>query len=781
MERVCQGILDGVLISIIVFTPFPFGSVQPWAIAVIEVAILILGLFWFFKFLVRGKIEFVRAPLNSLIIFWLGFILFQLFTTTSYFQATKTEFFKSLCYCIILLVVSNNIQRKIEIEKIITTLIIVGFILSLFGIIQDLTWNGKMFWIFPLTHRGRPFGPYVNSNHFAGYIGMLIPLSVGYLFTLGSKYSLSLKSLLLFAILVMAGALFSSSSRAGIISTLLSLIFMGFLIVKLKSAKIEKQIPFAFVVLFLIGLAWFGSSHIVDSLSHLNDPSWEARLWVWKGTIKIIKDFPFLGTGFGTFVHIFPKYRLPETKVFFSYAHNDFLELLSEGGVLGFLLITISLFFFLKNTVKLLFSRRDTWAINLTVGSLSSLFGIFIFSFFDFNLHIPANVVLLCVIVGLTTTVVNLRPKLGENGTLFDRRTLSLSPRVRMALYPSGIIAFVTLAFLVVRPFLAERNFKLSLKAENPEGKIEYLNRSIQLEPYDARYHYQLAQVYGERKDDWSSALDHFRRAISLNPYNARYYEGSGFAYANLGREEEAIRYLRKAAELEPNNSYPHRNLALFYLYYATKKGSPESYIQDAILEYRKAIILEPSFTPEALEKFSELIKGCWQLKTIIPDTPAAHWELSKYLKNKGRKRESEQEFRKAIEGWESQLLHASNSGAIEIYKHLASAYSDSKQYPQALAQYRKALSIAPRDAWIYYLRGTLYQELGDEDKAIDSFTQAISCDPGHSWAYYKLARIYESQGNSAKSFSLWNGILNIRNGDPDAKRIAKRELENIR
>ncbi|MFQ5866767.1 MAG: O-antigen ligase family protein [bacterium] len=777
MERVCQRVVEGVLISIIIFTPFAFGSVQPWAITVIEVAALVLGLLWFFKFLIQGKIEFVKTPLNLLIIFWLGFILFQLSTTTSYFQATKTEFFKSFSYCMILLVFINNIQKKTQVQRIIITLIVVGSIISFFGIIQELTWNGKLFWFYPLSHRGRAFGPYVNGNHFAGYIGMLIPLSIGYLLSLKRKYSLSFKVLIILAVLFMFAALFSSRSRAGIVSLLLSLVFMGFLLVRLKSAKIEKQLPFVFVVLMLIGLAWFGSTRIVDRFSLLNDPSWKARLWVWRGTIEIIKDSPFLGTGLGTFAHIFPQYRLPQTKSFFNYAHNDFLQLLSEGGIFGFLLISIFLFFFLRKTIRLLFSRRDTWAINLTVGGLSSLFSIFIFSLYDFNLHIPANAVLLCIIIGLIITVINLRPKLGESATLLHKASLPLNPKIRIALYPLGIVTFITVSILVIKPFLAERNFQLSLKAKSSKEKIEYLKRSIELEPNDARYHYSLARVYGEKEGDWIVALKHFRQAASLNLNSGRYYQGVGLAYAHLGREEETIRYLRKAVELEPNNPYRHRNLALFYLYYQTKIGSPDRYLQDAVFEYKKAILLEPSFTREVLENLSELVKDYHQLRSIIPDTPPAHWELSKYLKTKGKDKESKQEFQKAIQSWQSQLLTASNSQAVEIHKHLASAYIDSKQYALALVQYQKALKIDPSDAWAYYLAGTLYERIGKENKAIDFLKKAIFFDPRHSWAYYNLAKIYESQDDCIRSRSMWNAILKIRNGDPDAKRIAKREL----
>jgi O-antigen ligase/tetratricopeptide (TPR) repeat protein len=688
MERLCQKVLEGILISIIIFTPFPFGSVQPWAIAVIEVAALVLAFFWFFKFLAQGEIEFVKTPLNLLIIFWLGFILFQLFTTTSYFQATKTEFFKSLSYCMILLVFINNIQRKIQIQKIITTLIVVGSILSLFAIIQDLTWNGKIFWLIPLTHRGRAFGPYVNASAFAGYIGMLIPLSIGYLFSLNRKYGLSFKLLLILAILFMFTAVFLSLSRGGIVSSLSSLVFMGFLLVILRSVKVEKILLFALIVLALTGVAWFGLERVRDRFSLLNEQSWEARLWAWKGTIGIIKDYPILGAGLGTFAHIFPKYKLPQTKRFFNYAHNDYLQLLSEGGVVGFVITFVFLFFFLRKTIRLLFSRRDTWVINLTIGGLSSLFVIFIFSFSDFNLHIPANAVLLCIIIGLITTVVNLRPKLGESVTLFQKKTLSLNPKIRIALYPLGIISFMTLSILVIKPFLAERNFGFSLKAKSSKGKIEYLKRSIELQPSDARYYYSLAQLYGEKEGDWILALNHFRQATSLNPNSAQYYQGLGLAYAHLGREQETIRYLKKATQLEPNNPSPHRAYAICLLNHSSKEN-----IKKAVEEYRRAVELEPKFADEAIAKYSKYQKNYEKLIDILPGTEESDSTFLKFLiKEKGLK------F--AIDFAEKSLKTYPYNADIHFWIADRSFYDKNFSWEFTEGHYKIAFENAPENAY---------------------------------------------------------------------------------
>ena len=94
MRQLCHKALEGVLIFLIVFTPLVFGSVQVWSVTVIKLTVLAMGFLWILRCSVSGKFEFVKSPLNLLIVLWLGFVSFQLLATTSYFHATKEELFK---------------------------------------------------------------------------------------------------------------------------------------------------------------------------------------------------------------------------------------------------------------------------------------------------------------------------------------------------------------------------------------------------------------------------------------------------------------------------------------------------------------------------------------------------------------------------------------------------------------------------------------------------------------------------------------------------------------
>jgi tetratricopeptide (TPR) repeat protein len=89
-----------------------------------------------------------------------------------------------------------------------------------------------------------------------------------------------------------------------------------------------------------------------------------------------------------------------------------------------------------------------------------------------------------------------------------------------------------------------------------------------------------------------------------------------------------------------------------------------------------------------------------------------------------------------------------------------------------------KALELDPRDDWTYYRLGRLYEEWYDQTKAEEFYKKAIELNPEHSWAYYNLAKLYESQGRLSDAKQMWQRILELKNSDPDAERIAKRELK---
>ena len=448
--KTCNHFIEAGIIFLILFSPLAFGSVEPWAYSIIEITVIFLTLIWLIKIWMKSSVknrdtnpstfslDYLKTPLNLPMLILVGFILFQLIplpepvlkavspnTHKIYIEsqnainqisneqlssekstgarslslnthATKNELYKIIAYALLFFLIINNINSFKKIRRILTYIVIFAFSLSLFAIIQKLTWNGKIFWFRELRYGGSPFGPYVNHNNYAGYMEMVIPLAIGLIFL--SK-DINKKLMLGFMTIVMAGTVFMSLSRAGMVSLICSLVFLSLMMSLSKNPKHRFPIVFLIVISLLLFLGYIGI--LSDSLNRiftLTEPdklSQEMRPKVWKDSLYYFKDFPIFGSGLGTFENVFPKYKSFANQITFSHAENEYLQALTECGALGFLIILWGIIIFFKTIFR--YAKKDL----MTLCLFTSVVAIAIHSLFDFNLHIPANAVIFSIIISL--------------------------------------------------------------------------------------------------------------------------------------------------------------------------------------------------------------------------------------------------------------------------------------------------------------------------------------------------------------------------------------------
>lgn len=290
------------------------------------------------------------------------------------------------------------INGKERIYTPIKILSFCGFALALFGIIQFATWNGKIYWFRELTQGGSPFGPFVNRNHFAGFVGMIIPLSLGIAFM---SRTIEKKVMYAFLSVVMAIALFFSLSRGGIISFLGGIVIFS-LVVFTKTLSKKRLIPvFFFLAVLAVYLFFLGMSPVIERFAS-TEVSNEQRLVAWQGVISAFKDYPLFGSGLGTFEYVFKVYKPGGLYLLWDHAHNDYLELLLEVGIIGVVIAGLFFFFVIKAIIKADLSDRR---IYLKAGFLGSITTIVIHSVFDFNLQIPSNAMLFFLMLGMAAAM----------------------------------------------------------------------------------------------------------------------------------------------------------------------------------------------------------------------------------------------------------------------------------------------------------------------------------------------------------------------------------------
>ena len=134
----------------------------------------------------------------------------------------------------------------------------------------------------------------------------------------------------------------------------------------------------------------------------------QQRLPVYRDSIRIIEDFPLLGTGLGTFKDIYPSYRTTKSTLTFDHVHNDYLEVLSDMGLLGGILIIGEVLAILIIIVKRRANRRNPFVVSITLGGITGIVAMLFHSITDFNMHIPANAIMFFILLALSFTVVEM-------------------------------------------------------------------------------------------------------------------------------------------------------------------------------------------------------------------------------------------------------------------------------------------------------------------------------------------------------------------------------------
>ncbi len=349
-------------------------------------------------------------------------------------SATSAGLLKWMAYAAVFLLASTFVpaaaKRANWIGILAAAVVAVGFFEAVYGLYQYMNRSDYLLWFRKKYYADCVTGTYVNRNHFAGLINLCTPVSAGLLSVsldswrrlphfrsldacgISSARSLFLYFLFL-GMVVMVLSLIFSMSRMGQFSLVTGAAFFALLhlagAVKRKRNRSRTMLLVLAVILSSGALwgGWKGLRPVEDRWQTLAG-SYDDRSLVWQSTLKLFRDFRLTGTGLGTYELAYPPYKPHKYgAILMDHAHNDYLELLSEVGLAGFVpwLSFILLFFAL--TIHAWFQRHNAYSKSLGAGGLVATCALLVHSLADFNLQIPANAMLLFLIMGLTWRIVH--------------------------------------------------------------------------------------------------------------------------------------------------------------------------------------------------------------------------------------------------------------------------------------------------------------------------------------------------------------------------------------
>jgi len=452
-----------VFVALVVWAPIPLGSNRAWSSALLSVlALSMLGV-WLTSYVRRPfspRLSIYRPRwIVLLLASWACYPLVQLIPLTDgvlewlspgvhgyYGQGASVEgeiarfltidrgatlwaWVRHSSYVAVFLLVLMLVTTPARLRTLMTIIVAVGATQALYGIVVYLGGDHLGLWD-PRYSTQAVSGTYVNPNHFAGLMEITLCAAAGLVVAELSRTStddtirhrllaasdslLGRWTLLVFAVLIMCAGLLMSASRGALVAITTALLASISLSVWFRGLRApEARLLLGAATVATVAVLWLGASGLVEKMQarglHSNRP--ELR----ELSYEIIHDNPLFGTGAGTYRWILPLYKDERFETaFYEHAHNDYLELLGEEGIIGFALIATGVLLVLRRIVIGLARRRDPLMRGALFAAFSGALSLLIHGLVGFNFQIPANATYFFLVLALGLVATELRDEKRE-------------------------------------------------------------------------------------------------------------------------------------------------------------------------------------------------------------------------------------------------------------------------------------------------------------------------------------------------------------------------------
>lgn len=761
------------------FAPLAFGTVEHWSLVTLEIligmaAVIYFGSGWFCR---REQLKVPGlTPLLLLLLFMVlqvvplppfmvkflspgAFLAYspvaelsdkgQWLPLTVNQKATIQEFLRILACALAYVMTIQLLGHPLKLKKTVNVVIALAVGIAFLAILQNMSSPELIFWFREAPANSHPFGPWINPNQFAGYIEMISPIALGvFLFykprihsdeswrekvvSFFTRPESNLYFYYGFAAILLILSVFVSLCRGGIITITLTGMVYILLYNNLQLQRGRLAVLFVSCCAFL-AISWFGWDAIIAEFSQGFDSEGsirDARLTVWKDTIVLIKDFLFFGSGFGTFVDIFPSYSSLTDNFIYDHAHNDYLELLADGGLIGFSLAAWFVLAVLWHGWKMVRVRRDQYAILVGIGAISGIVAVLMHSVTDFNMHNGAVAYYFFFLCGLLVASVNVRFNYFNQGTLLKTIPQRLNAWFAVGALVLLVVTVVSQSSVIVAKAKYNEIKNIYISSHLADTYLAKIRENLQIastfDPFESLYPFTLATAQWFMQDK-NKSLDLYRRANRLKPMEGAYLQRLGLMLT----DDDALsrKLIEEGYTRAQNKDELSINLAEWLLWKGHKEEAGR--IVKERLQARPVLIGRLLPFLESYDFSQEEIAG------ILPRSVEA-WLAYGALREKMGDMEGAEFFT----GNALEYLGQSEQVRPEWFQQLITFYTERGQKDRALSILRQAVEVLPDSASFHIQLGQYYQNEGILYRAKEEFERALMLEPANESAKSHLRRL---------------------------------------
>ncbi|MFO7884597.1 MAG: O-antigen ligase family protein [Desulfobacteraceae bacterium] len=775
-----KGLAVKLFFFLLVFCPLAFGTVEPWSLAVMEISVF-LALFLFLADALKNKKEVVSVPGFVPLLLFLLYILLQIiplpaglvkiispaafeihhhsallsgsppsFMPVSVnIKAGLTQFFCwSACAFFYILTVQLLKDKKI-LKQTIVLITVFGALLAFSSILQFYLTKDMALWFRHVPDNSMIVGPYICHNHFAGLMEMIFPVVLAFFFfyrprihttsvfkgiiEILSQEKANIHILIGGAALLIVSSVFVSLSRGGMLSLTLSLVFFTCLLFKRKISRGNTILIIAVVLLTGLSVSWFGWDQIFQRFEKLKNAHGiihDSRLDFWKDSKNIIADFPVTGSGFGTFIDVYRSYQTVRGDILVDHAHNDYIELLSEGGITGFCLVALFIYLLFLKTYRMFITRKEAYCVYIYMGAVTGVVSILIHSFTDFNLQIPANRLWFFFTAGLAVSAANTGLRIDSRPTRLKVLTSPVLKKTALAcitIMLTGAVAF-NFSNLTGR-FYFYHIKEFTAGQETPVETLETIRKisgyAAKFDPFCGTY-YNASASADHFLNNTESALKNMTKAVQLNPLNSFFLKRAGLFMIQQENSNAADKLLKASVSADISNAENRLQYGVWLI--------SQSRTDQGVGQIRQAVFLEPAIMDRALTNMSVFRLGHEKMKQAVPGLPGPILDYADFLYSYGKKEAAEETYLSALDYIEKQ----EKIKKWQYYK-IFRFFMKTNQVKTALKVMQRAAEVLPFDPDIRIVIGDIYKKMGVIYRAEQAYEQAIFIDPDNKRAKKRL------------------------------------------
>lgn len=538
---------------------------------------------WTARLWIAEKPRLLWPPICWAVLAFAVYAAFRYFTADIEYVA-RQEVIRIAIYVFLFFVIVNNLHRQETVQWVAFSLIAVSTLIAGYALFQFFTQSDRVWHVLkPYPKRGS--GTYICPNHLGGLLELVLPLAMAYALT--GRVKAVTRILLGYAALVMLAGILVTLSRGTWIAVALALVgFFGILLTR-RAYRVPAMVV---LVLFVAAGAYvFPKSYALQarasrivSNGKISD---DARFSLWKPALEMWRTAPWLGVGPAHFDYRFGQFRPEDLQLRPDRAHNDFLNALTDWGMVGTALLasiwgllTIGLIRTWPHVNK---APRDIGGSSHSnkfaffLGASVGLLAILLHSWVDFNLHIPANALIVVSLMALVSSHLRF-----SSSDCWETARGPAKLALSLALL-GGILLLGHQAWRRTAEYrwLAKAALAPAFSLE----QAQLLQRALAVEPANFETDMALGEALRKQSsagpDNYrelaEQAMQAFARCMALNPYHAPSTWRYGWCLDWLDRGDESAPFFSKAEALDGNSYFVVANIGIHHVQhrrYATAK-----------------------------------------------------------------------------------------------------------------------------------------------------------------------------------------------------------------